>query len=168
MRFFEVVEGRQSIRKYQAREVEAEKVTAILETANRAPSAGNCQSYQVYLVRGASRRDLVAATYDQQFVGQAPLALVFCKDPSRCEYAPQEMYALEDATIACTFAMLAATAMGLATCWVGAFDAKRVARVIGCPDHQTPMSILPIGYADEEPERTPRRELSDLVQTVGE
>ena len=166
MRFFEVVEERQSVRKYQARELEPEKLLAILEAVNRAPSAGNFQSYEIFVVTGERRQALAGATFEQSFVAQAPVSLVFCINPSRCEYSPAETYALEDASIACTFAMLAATAMGLASCWVGAFAAEAIAPVIGCPAGVTPVAILPIGYGDEEPERTTRRELSDLVHWV--
>ena len=164
MDFFEVVEKRQSVRKYAARGVESGKLNTILEAANRAPSAGNFQSYEIYVVTGEARRQqLMSATLGQDFVGQAPVSLVFCMNPSRCEYAPPETYALEDAAIACTFAMLAATALGLSSCWVGAFKAEAVASVLECPAGVVPMAILPVGYAAEEPERTPRRELDELT-----
>jgi nitroreductase len=72
------------------------------------------------------------------------------------------LYAIQDATIACAFAMLAATALGLGTVWVGAFDDAAVQRVLGC-HALLPVAILPIGYPAEEPEPTPRRSLADLV-----
>jgi len=58
--------------------------------------------------------------------------------------------------------MLAATALGLSTVWVGAFDDAAVQRVLGCHD-LLPVAILPIGYPAEEPEPAPRRSLTDLV-----
>jgi nitroreductase len=61
--------------------------------------------------------------------------------------------------------MLAATALGLSTVWVGAFDDAAVRRVLGCPD-LLPVAILPIGYPAEEPKPTPRRSLADLVHEV--
>jgi nitroreductase len=63
---------------------------------------------------------------------------------------------------ACAFAMLAATALGLGTVWVGAFDDAAVQRVLGRQD-LLPVAILPIGYPAEQPEPTPRRSLDDLV-----
>jgi nitroreductase len=164
MNFFEVVEKRQSVRKYAARGVEAGQLRTILEAANHAPSAGNFQAYEIYVVTGEEQRQqLTAATFGQDFILQAPVSLVFCMNPSRCQYAPPETYALEDATIACTFAMLAASALGLSSCWVGAFTAEAVAGILHCPAGVVPIAILPIGYAGEEPERMPRRELDDLV-----
>lgn len=165
MDFFETVERRQSIRTFAATSVPQEKLIAILEATNRAPSAGNYQSFEIYLVDCEEKRTaLTAATYGQTFVAQAPLSLVFCANRSRCQYEPPDLYALEDAIIACTFAMLAATAAGLATCWVGAFNPEAVAAVLGAPKPHVPVAILPIGYAAEVPDRTTRRELSDILR----
>lgn len=164
MDFFEIIEKRQSVRKYSAQAVEPAKLNTILEAANRAPSAGNFQAYEIYVVSGEARvQALTAATYDQKFVAEAPVSLVFCTNAARCEYPGAETFALEDATIACTFAMLATTALGLSTCWIGAFRPDAVAQVIGCDKGIVPIAILPIAYPDETPERTTRRELSGLV-----
>jgi nitroreductase len=163
MDFFEVIQKRQSIRKWQPRAVEREKLNCILEAVERAPSAGNFQPYEIYVAQSAERRKQIAqATWDQAYMANAPLLLVFCTNPARCEYGP-EPYPLEDATIACTFAMLATTALGLGAVWIGAFDPNTMAATVGLPQGQRPIAILAIGYADEVPERTSRRELSGLV-----
>jgi nitroreductase len=76
------------------------------------------------------------------------------------------LYSVQDATIACTYAMLAATAAGLSTTWVGAFSDERVHRAIGTPAGVRPVAILPIGYAAEEPDDTVRRKLADLIHEI--
>jgi len=94
------------------------------------------------------------------------VALVFCTHAARAgRYGKRGelLYAIQDATIACTFAMLAATALGLATVWVGAFDAGEVRRVIQAPEGIDPVAILPLGYAAEDPASPGRRRLEDLV-----
>jgi nitroreductase len=73
------------------------------------------------------------------------------------------LYCLQDATIACTFAHLAAVALGLASVWVGAFDDEGVRQAIGVGDNLLPVAILSIGYPGEQPKSTSRRSLSDLV-----
>jgi len=168
MDFFEVIEHRQSVRKYLPRPVEETKLQQILKAVNGAPSAGNFQAYEVYVVRGQERTQALAGmTFDQKFIAEAPVALVFCTHAARCQYEGiQDIMAMQDASVACTFAMLALEALGLATCWVGAFVPAKVAAHLGIPDGQVPMAILPIGYANETPERTTRRELSDLVHEV--
>lgn len=164
MHFPELIQNRQSVRKYSPRPVELEKITRILEAANRAPSAGNYQAFEIYVVRTPELlKTLTAATWDQKFIGEAQVALVICQNASRCQYPGADIFSLEDATIATTFAMLAITDLGLATCWIGAFAPDAVANALNLPDGHKPMAILPIGYAAEIPERTSRRTLNDLV-----
>jgi nitroreductase len=166
MDFFQVIQKRQSIRKWQSRPVEREKLNCILEAINRAPSAGNFQSFEVYRIASDERRQAVAqATWDQGFIALAPEMLVFCSHPARCQYGP-EPYPLEDATIACTFAMLAVTALGLGAVWIGAFDPEKIAAVMDLPIGKIPVAILPIGYAGENPEWTTRRDLRELVHEL--
>jgi nitroreductase len=166
MDFFDVIQKRQSVRKWQTRPVEKEKLNCILEAINRAPSAGNFQAYEVYVIEAAERRKQIAdAAWDQAYMANAPLLLAFCSHPARCQYGP-EPYPMQDTSIACTFAMLAVTALDLGAVWIGAFDPKKIAAVMGVPGGQIPVAILAIGYPDEVPERTARRELSDVVHEI--
>jgi nitroreductase len=79
--------------------------------------------------REALRR-LTRAALDQASIAQAPLALVFCAQPERsaqkCGQRGRTLFSVQDATIACAYAQLAATALGLASAWIGAFDESRV------------------------------------------
>jgi nitroreductase len=163
--------ARHSVRTYQARSIEEEKLQQILAAANRAPSAGNLQAYEIVLVRDASvQRALVRAALDQEFLAQAPIVLVFCThgDLSQRKYGPRgaDLYCLQDATIACAYAQLAAAALGLGSVWVGAFHPEAVARAIGIPHHWRPVALLPIGYAAEEPLPASRRPLNELVHEI--
>ena len=171
MDFFDVVKERHSIRAYQPQAVEPEKLQELLQAISRAPSAGNLQAYEVYLVTDAERKSaLWKSSYNQEFLMQAPLVLVFCAHAARSAERYQkrgiELYCIQDATIACTFAMLAATALGLSTVWVGAFDETAVREIIGAPQEHRPVAMLPIGYAAETPRNRPRRKLDDLVHHV--
>jgi len=168
MDFFELIQKRHSIRAFTSQTVEPEKLQAILEAANRAPSAGNLQAYEIYLVSDPARLHLLArAALEQDFIAQAPLALVFCAHPARSsrKYGRRgtTLYCIQDATIACTFAHLAAATLGLASVWVGAFDDGAVRQAIGVEDNLLPVAILPVGYPAEKPQPTSRRPLSDLV-----
>lgn len=171
MNFFELIESRRSVRAYSPAPIEPEKLHAVLEAANRAPSAGNLQAYEMYLVRDpAVRRSLARAALDQFFLAQAPVVLVFCTHARRSaeRYGRRgvELYALQDATVACTFAMLAAAAQGLGTVWVGAFDEEAVRRAIGAPEAHRPVAMLPVGYPAEQPPATSRRPLAELIHEV--
>lgn len=168
MDIFEVIQQRHSVRAYQPREVEAEKLQRILEAANAAPSAGNRQAYEIVLVRDADRKQrIVKAAWDQTFIAEAPVVLVFLAAPerNRDRYAErgEALYSVQDASIACAYAELTATALGLNGCWVGAYDDLAVAAAVGAVGTLRPVAVLPIGYAAEQPPARPRRALSDLV-----
>jgi len=171
MDFFEAVEQRQSIRAFESRPVEEEKLRKILETANAAPSAGNLQAYEIYVVRKRQDRAALArAALHQDFVASAPVVLVFCTHPARSsgKYGARgaRLYSVQDATIACAFAMLAVTSLGLASVWVGAFRDEGVREALRLSDDLQPVALLPVGYPAESPERAERRTLADLVHEV--
>jgi nitroreductase len=168
MEFSKLIQKRRSVRAFTSQEVEVEKIEKILEASNSAPSAGNLQAYEIFVVRKPSLRvELAKASLNQEFIAEAPVNLVFCTHSERSEgrYLQRgaRLYALQDATIACTFAMLAAVDMGLACVWVGAFDEEAVHRLIEAPMNIRPISILPIGYADGSPSISSRRQLNDIV-----
>ncbi|RPI91434.1 MAG: nitroreductase [Chloroflexi bacterium] len=168
MEFFDVVKERHSVRVYTGQSLEAGKLQQILEAISQAPSAGNLQAYEVYLVCEAKRKTALAqATHGQEFLAQAAAILVFCAHAARStgKYGKRgsDLYCLQDATIACTFAMLAATALGLSTVWVGAFDEEKARRAIEAPQAHRPVAMLPVGYPGEAPRGRSRRSLNDLL-----
>ena len=171
MEFTDVIRNRHSIRTFTDQPVEAEKLQQILETANLAPSAGNLQAYEIYVVMDAKKRDgLSCAALAQEYIAKAPVVLVFCTHPEltngRYTERGTRLYTVQDATIACTFAMLAATNLGLGCVWVGTFDEKVVRLILGAPDSQVPVVILPIGYPGEFPDQHLRRPLEQLTHWV--
>lgn len=171
MDFFEVIDKRRSIRAFLERPVEDDKIKAILEAANSAPSAGDLQAFEIFIVRSEAKlRELAGAAMDQYFITEAPLALVFCAHPARSlmKYGMRgaELYCLQDATISCAYAQLAAAALDLGSVWVGAFEDDMVIQIIGAHDNLRPVAILPIGYPAETPPSTPRRGIRSLVHNV--
>jgi len=168
LEFVEVLTKRRSVRSYKAQPVEEEKLRRIFEAANLAPSAGNLQAYQVRVVRDQAKRNALAhAANDQGFIAASPVSLVFCADPARSEqkYGKRgsELYSVQDATIAATFAMLAAVDLGLATVWIGDFDEKKVQEVLEVKLIR-PVAIFSLGYAAEAPQPSPRRAIEEIFQ----
>lgn len=175
MEFFEVVHKRQSIRKFQETPLEQNKLTRILEAVNRAPSAGNLQAYKIFVVtEPALKARLDATSGNQGSVAEAPVVLVFCTDPKRSAVRfgsrGEQLYCVQDATIACAYAQLAATALGLASVWIGGLsgglEPEPVKELLGLPEGFWPVALLPIGYPAETPERKPRRPLSELAEAI--
>lgn len=167
--FFETVRHRHSVRKYRNDSaVEPEKLHAVLEMACAAPSAGDLQSYRIVVVKDAQKRAALAqAAGAQGFIADAPLCLVFCSDGLRAAHKygerGRDLFALQDATIAATYAQLAIVAAGLASTWVGAFDEAAVVKSLALEPGLKPLALLSVGYAAELPEATPRRPLRDVV-----
>jgi nitroreductase len=172
MDFAELVDERHSVRAFEEREVEATKLEGILHAARRAPSAGNLQAYKVAVVRAPLlRRRLAHAALDQDFLAQAPVVLVFLADSlaSAVKYGRrgQTLYAVQDATVACAYAQLAAREAGLGSCWVGAFQEDEVRASLGVGQDLRPVALLPVGYPAEVPEITSRRPLSEMLLNTG-
>ena len=172
MDFFELIQARRSIRAYKTQEVESAKLTRILEAANRAPSAGNLQAYLILIVRdAATRQALSRASLNQESLVQAPVVLAFiaCPHSSGAKYKSrgEELYSIQDATIACAYAQLAATEQGLASVWVGAFEEDAVKGILKAKPDWRPVALLPIGYPAESAGPTPRKPLDELVRDAG-
>jgi nitroreductase len=99
------------------------------------------------------------------------VAIVVCADAEQSagRYAQRgrELYCLQDTAAAVEHILLTAVALGLGSCWVGAFDEGEAARVLDLPDRRRPVAILPIGKPAETPDRRPRRSLRETATYVG-
>ena len=171
MDYFELIHSRRSIRAYTAEPVEEEKITRILEAANHAPSAGNLQAYVIVVVRDAATKAALAhAALNQESVSTAPVLLAFFahQQVSAAKYKHRgvELYALQDATVACAYAQLAATALGLGNVWIGAFDDTAVKQILKAQPDWRPVALLPLGYPAESPSATPRRSLDATAREL--
>ncbi|RMH79790.1 MAG: nitroreductase [Acidobacteria bacterium] len=167
MEFFEVLKARHSIRSYLRKPVEEEKLLKIMEATKSAPSAGNLQAYEVMVVLDQRKRiEIARLALNQWFLAEAPVVFVFFANPERSawKYGKRgaELYCLQDATIACAYAQLSAVALGLGTCWVGAFDEEGIRVCLNVPEGWRPIALLSVGYPAENPLPTPRRELKDI------
>ena len=103
----------------------------------------------------------------RSYVESAPIAIMVFDKDGRCteEYGPrgEQLYCMQDACAAVCNAMLAAVELGLGTCWVDAVDEDLAGKAVDLAAGQRAAIILPLGYPAEQPPRTPRRALSDLV-----
>lgn len=167
MSFFELIKSRHSVRAYKNKKVSSNLIDKILSSAFLAPSAGDLQSYKIFIIQDKNKKlQLAEAAHGQNFVSDAPVDFVFCADPqnSEKEYGSRgrDLYCIQDSTIACAYAQLAAHFLGLSSVWVGSFDQNKVSKIIKSTT-LVPVAILVVGYPDEEPTQTPRRPPSELV-----
>ena len=156
MDVFEAIEKRRSVRLFDpAREVPEEMVEEILNCGCQAPSAGNVQPWRFIVVRdGELKKALAAAARGQDFVAQAPVVIVACADLTShsLSYGQRgvELYSIQDTAAAIENMLLAATALELGSCWVGAFHEDEVARALRLAKDIRPLALVPLGYAAGE------------------
>jgi nitroreductase len=165
--FFDFLTSRSSVRGYQDDEVSEHELVFILDSASTAPSAGNLEAWDVVVVKDLDQKEaLAAAAYEQTHVAEAPVLFVVCANyvRSMSRYGDRGiLYAVQDATIACTYMMLAAHAERLASCWVGAIDENEVRAILGLPPHVRPLAILTVGKSRMKAPLTERMAVGEHV-----
>jgi nitroreductase len=149
MDFLELVEARGSVRSYDPRPVEPEKLARVLEAVRLAPSGSNRQPWRFVVVQEAETRErLVAACANQSFIAGAPVVVagvgLMPDRVMRCGVPGDPV----DLAIALTHLSLAAASEGLGTCWIGAFDQDAVRDVLGIPKDVRVIELMTLGYPD--------------------
>lgn len=157
-----------SCRTYRSDSVPDEVIDEVLEAARWAPNAGNLQPWRYVVVHNSELRlALAGAAYGQSFLAQAPIVIVVCAVPGESAKTYGErgrsLYCIQDTAAAIQNMLLAATSRGLGSCWVGAFDELRVARILDLEEGWRPVALISIGYPAESGGRRSRRPLSEIV-----
>ncbi|MDH7570465.1 MAG: nitroreductase family protein [Armatimonadota bacterium] len=165
MEFYETVNARYSVRRYSAQPVSDEVVGRVLEAARLAPSACNYQPWHFFVVRDAETRRRLFPNPHQAWVAEAPVVLVACSVPERAWVRRYDgkNHADVDVAIAMEHIVLAATAEGLGTCWICAFDPKLFREVLELPAEMEPVAATPLGYAAVAPGERSRKPLEEIV-----
>ncbi len=174
MNFREIAEKRQSCRSYDpTKEVENEKINAILESARLAPSACNGQPYHITVCKGEAAKKAVKASQGMgmnKFASDAPVMIVLSEKPYVKTAAvgsklKKNDYRSIDIGIVCAYITAEAEAQGLSTCilgWVDDKDAREICNIDG-----TVRLIITLGYAKEgDPLRKKVRKSLDELVTV--
>ncbi len=167
MEFREVVRNRYSCKKYSARQVEAEKLTAVLEAGRLAPTAKNLQEQHVYVLQSADALAKVDAVTPCRY--GAPTVLVVAFDTKNVFTYPggKRDSGAEDAAIVATHMVLAAANEGVDSCWVNFLDPEKLADLLGLPENEEILMVLDLGYAAEGagplPNHTSRKPLEETI-----
>ena len=166
MDYFDVIQNRHSVRSYQPDPVEPEKLQQILETARLAPTAANRQQYKIIVINTAGKKEELNKMYKREWFLEleAPLIIGVCSIPQKCWIrSDQKNYSDVDAAIVMDHIVLAATALGLGTCWMGGFDLKVAKEVLDLDEEWEPIAFTPLGYAQPKPFKKVRKPLEELV-----
>ena len=162
--FFEIVEKRRSIRKYKPCDMPQEDLKKILNAARLAPSARNAQPWRFIVVKDQKMKGFIAKSIGpQDHFAKASAVIVVLGDQN---IAPD--WYLQDPMIAAEHLVLAATALGYGTCWIGALadwvpeNTASVKQALKIPEETSIVCIIAIGVADEKPRARPRNALQEI------
>jgi nitroreductase len=161
---YEVIKSRYSVRSYLNKPVEQEKLDRMLDAARLARSGSNRQPWKFVVVRDAeTRKKLVPACSNQEFVGQAPVVIAAVGlTPDRimnCGVHGDPV----DVAIALEHVALAATAEELGTCWIGAFHQDQIRTLLGIPANAKVIEVMTLGYPADHPRPKTRKAMKELV-----
>jgi nitroreductase len=165
MEFLKLVQQRYSVRAYKPNPVEDAKLAQVLEAARLAPTAANHQPFRLIVAKVKGREADLQRIYARKWFIQAPLVICACSvhDQGWEREDDGANYSTVDAAIAMDHLILAATSLGLGTCWVAAFDPIAARQVFGLPENVELVAITPLGYPADKPLPKARKPLADLV-----
>ncbi|MFX0168742.1 MAG: nitroreductase family protein [Candidatus Hodarchaeota archaeon] len=171
MEAIEAISTRRSIRNFTDLELTDEQIHDLLKIMVAAPSAGNKQPWRIYVVRDTKvKRKLAIGAGDQEFINEAPVVFVVCRVPEesgiRYGNRGRNFYSIQDTAAMTQNLLIAAHAMGLGACWVGAFNDSAVVAAIECPQGILPVAIIPVGYPKVLGSLRGRRPLDSVVTFI--
>ena len=149
MEFMDVVAVRKSVRGYAELEVEEEKLAGILEAARLTPSWANRQCCKYVVVKDKAKIKELAGGINP-WLKQAPVIVAACADPADSGTRNEMQYFLVDVGISMQQLILAATDLGLGTCWIGVFDEAKVKKALEVPANVKVVALTPVGYPAEK------------------
>ncbi len=164
MDFYDTVRERKSVRAYDGTPVPEDVLARILETGRTSPSAKNLQPWHFVVVTDPEKRKALSAGTWAKFLKESPVVIVGCGNRKE---SPD--WNVVDTTIALQTMVLAATAEGLGTCWVGSFDEAKVKVLLGIPDHFGVICLIAMGYERQKRDIVkvlvggPRRKAADDI-----
>lgn len=159
MEALDAIDKRMSIRKYNSKIVSKEIIERIINAGRKAPSAVNVQPWEFIAVTSLNIRKKLADVADHgKFIAESPLCIVvFCKDTK---------YYLEDGCAAVENILIAATALGLGTCWIAGDKksyAETVREILKVPLGYRLIALISVGYSDDDENPKVKRELREVL-----
>lgn len=164
--FLELATKRHAVRSYKSDPVEDNKLQQVLDAARLAPTAANKQPIQFIMVHTAGRESELGRIYNRPWFVQAPLIICACVIPSQAwvRRFDGKNYCYVDIAIAMDHLTLAATELGLGTCWIAMFDPVAAREVLKLPEDVEPVVFTPLGYPNDQPGPKQRKLLTELVR----
>jgi nitroreductase len=161
MELLNIAKKRYSVRSYNGKKVEFDKLNKILEIAHVAPTAANLQPVHLLVVQ---QEEGLAKISKATNIYNAPLAIIVCADHNKAWVRPfdHKQSCDIDASILTDHMMLQATELGLGSVWVFYFKPDVISKEFNLPDNLEPINILVMGYTDMEPESPERHNMTRI------
>ena len=170
MEVFEAILKRRSVRRFKDSQIPREKIERLKEALIWAPSAGNLQARKFYFVFNEELKEKLAeAALNQDFISEAPLVVVGCCDLEKISWYGERgknLYTICDVAASIENLMLLATAEGLGSCWVGAFDEEKVIKILNLPKNERPIVLVPVGLPAQTPKVPPRVKPEEAIKEI--
>ena len=168
MDFNELILKRYSVRAYKTDAIEQDTLDKILEAGRIAPTAANRQPFQVFVIPTAGKQKELKRIYNRDWFSQAPLVIGVCGVVEQAWVRQFDMmsYLYVDAAIVMDHIVLAASNLGLGTCWIAAFDPQAAKELLHLPAGVEPILFTPLGYPNDEPKPKSRKPLRDIVHYI--
>jgi len=165
MSLIEIAKKRYSVRDYKNIPVEREKLLQILEAGRIAPSAVNYQPWHFIVITDEDMKIKVAEAYSRDWFKKAPAIIIACGDHSRSwKRRDGKDFCDIDIAISLDHISLAATELGLGTCWICAFDAVKCHSILNLPENIEVIALMPVGYAEDVPQpEKKRKSIEEIV-----
>lgn len=160
MTLVDKVLNRRSIRRYKQTAIPPQVLQTILEAGQQAPSAANRQPFRIIVVTDSRIKRALANRVFSRFINDAPLTLVGCANTNAMLTGK---WAIVDTVIALQNMVIAAWAMDVGSCWVGAFKESKVRQLLQIPEKWTVVALVPMGYPDEHPAPRKKKALTQLI-----
>jgi nitroreductase len=147
MEFIDVIKARSSVREFSEKQVEDEKITYLLECARLAPSYMNKQCWRFIVIKNKETIEQIAKTsVINRWLKTAPVLIVACADTTESGSNNSQDYYMIDVSIAFEHVILAATDIGLGTCWIGDFNEEKIKEHLEIPKRIRVVALSPVGY----------------------
>jgi len=166
MNFLELATQRSSVRDYQPKAVEKEKLMYALEAARIAPSAANFQPWQFIVITEPEILKSVQSLYHRAWLTTAPAIIVALGDHEKGWHRASDGkdFTDIDVAIAVDHLTLAAAEIGLGTCWICNFNAEKCYNLFNIPENMEPIALISIGYPVETVKNARlRKDIDELV-----
>lgn len=168
MTVLDIIEKRYSVRGYEDRSVEDEKLQQVLKAAQLAPTGVNSQAFKIYVIDTKKHEQKLREVYDNDWFVEAPIVLAVVSKANDAWTRPWDLENLSeiDATIVMDHMILTATELGLGTCYIGAFHERPLIELLDLSEEYHPVLLTPLGYPDAKPRETTRKSIEELVEYI--